>query len=149
MRFFYRGGRAKRFQQIPQDTLRYVQHARPEPPQDTTGYVWIRSLLPSPWSPDTPGYVRYVRFPCSWCENQHTIQQDTLRYVCLLPSLPRTRTTQIQHDTFTMGGPGQGQIRQDTFGYVAVWSAPSRYGHACRRLLCICRYTRPLQELSS
>lgn len=125
---------------LPADTPGYVEIRPACEARASTGYNRIRlDTFPTPLpvkGRDTPGYMRYVRFPCSWCENQHTIQRDTLRYVCLLPCLPRTRTTQIQHDTFTMGGPGQGQIRQDTFRYVAVWSAPSRCGHAWGRLLC-------------
>ena len=104
---------------LPPDTPGYVEIRPACEARASTGYNRIRlDTFPTPLpvkGRDTPGYMRYVRFPCSWCENQHTIQRDTLRYVCLLPCLPRTRTTQIQHDTFTMGGTG---TRPDTTGYV-------------------------------
>ena len=124
---------AKRFHQIPQDTLRYVQHARPEPAQDTTGYVPYSPPREGPIHQDTcdtsdfhaPGARTNTRY--------NGIRCDTFAscLACPAPGPPRYNTIRS-----LWGGPGQGQIRQDTFRYVAVWSAPSRCGHAWGRLLC-------------
>lgn len=87
--------------------------------QDTSGYVPYSPPREGPIHQDTCDTSDFHAPGARTSTRYNGIRCDTFAscLACPAPGPPRYNTIRS-----LWGGPGQGQIRQDTFRYVAVWS---------------------------